>query len=56
MTTFIPSLTLPAVLFQTPAVAILFPIVLGSAVGYTVSRMSPEIPIYYVYEDPLLRP
>lgn len=42
MTTFIPSLTLPAVLFQTPAAAILFPIALGTAVGFTVQRRSPS--------------
>merc|ERR1711939_320312 len=36
MTTFIPSLTLPAALFANPAASILFPIALGTAVGFSV--------------------
>lgn len=35
---YIPSLTLPAKVFTSPAVAILVPIVLGSAVGYATQR------------------
>lgn len=42
MTTFIPSLTLPAALFANPAASILLPIALGTAVGYSVSRMFAE--------------
>lgn len=38
MTTFIPNLTLPAQVFSTPAISILLPVVLGAAVGYSVSR------------------
>lgn len=38
MTTFIPSLTLPAALFANPAASILFPIALGTAVGFSVRR------------------
>lgn len=41
MTTFIPNLTLPAQVFSTPAISILLPVVLGAAVGYSVSRTSP---------------
>lgn len=40
MTTFIPNLTLPAQVFSTPAISILLPVVLGAAVGYSVSRTS----------------
>lgn len=40
MTTYIPSLTLPGQLFAEPAVSILLPIVLGSGIGYAVSRKS----------------
>jgi hypothetical protein len=38
MTTFIPSLTLPAALFANPAASILFPIAMGTAVGFSVRR------------------
>jgi hypothetical protein len=41
MTTFIPSLTLPAAVFASPAYSILLPIALGTAVGFTVQRTSP---------------
>jgi translocator protein len=40
MTSFIPSLTLPAAVFANPAASILLPIALGTAVGFTVQRMS----------------
>jgi translocator protein len=39
MTTFIPSLTLPAAVFANPAASILLPIGLGTAVGFSVQRM-----------------
>jgi len=43
MTTFIPSITLPAAVFSNPAAAILLPICLGSAVGFGVSpKMSDD--------------
>lgn len=45
MTTFIPSLTLPAVLFQSPAAAILFPVTLGTAIGYAARRASSPTPL-----------
>lgn len=41
MTTFIPNLTLPDQVFSTPAISILLPVVLGAAVGYSVSRTPP---------------
>jgi hypothetical protein len=39
MTTFIPSLTLPAAVFANPAASILLPIGLGTVVGFSVQRM-----------------
>ena len=38
MTTYIPSITLPAMVFQNPAASILLPIALGTAVGFSVQR------------------
>ena len=38
MTTYIPSLTLPGQLFAQPALSILVPIALGTAVGFSVRR------------------
>lgn len=38
MTTFIPALTLPRQIFENPAASILFPVALGTAVGYGSSR------------------
>jgi benzodiazapine receptor len=38
MTTYIPSLTLPAALFNSPAVAILSPIAAGTAIGFSMQR------------------
>jgi translocator protein len=38
MTTFIPQLTLPFPLFDKPAAAILLPIALGTAVGFSTRR------------------
>jgi translocator protein len=40
MTTYIPSLTLPQQLFASPAAAVLFPLALGTGVGFSVSRES----------------
>ncbi|RFU34342.1 hypothetical protein B7463_g1995, partial [Scytalidium lignicola] len=40
MTTFIPSLTLPASVFANPAASVLLPIAVGSAVGFSVRRRS----------------
>jgi translocator protein len=38
MTTYIPSITLPAAIFANPAASILLPIALGTAVGFSVQR------------------
>ena len=38
MTTFIPSITIPAAIFANPAASILLPIALGTAVGYSCRR------------------
>lgn len=38
MTTYIPSLTLPSVLFENAAVSILLPIAAGTAVGFSTQR------------------
>jgi benzodiazapine receptor len=38
MTTYIPSLTLPFIAFEKPAVSILLPLALGNAVGYYTRR------------------
>lgn len=39
MTTYIPSLTLPGQIFAQPAASILLPVLLGTAVGFSVSRV-----------------
>jgi hypothetical protein len=47
MTTYIPSLTLPAMVFQNPAASILLPIALGTAVGFSVQRkVPPPSPVF----------
>lgn len=38
MTTYIPSLTLPTAVFLNPAVSLLLPVALGTAVGIGTSR------------------
>jgi benzodiazapine receptor len=38
MTTYIPSLTLPAAIFENAALSVLFPIVAGTAVGFSTQR------------------
>lgn len=44
MTTYIPQLTLPQFVFENPAVSILLPITLGTAVGFAVRRTSTPSP------------
>ncbi|TGO81598.1 hypothetical protein BPOR_1089g00030 [Botrytis porri] len=41
MTTFIPSLTLPAAIFANPSASVLLPVTLGSAIGFAVRRSKP---------------
>ncbi|EKD20787.1 uncharacterized protein L3040_004690 [Drepanopeziza brunnea f. sp. 'multigermtubi'] len=55
MTTFIPSITLPAALFANPAASILFPIALGTAVGYSVSPKKSQ-KTYMALKQPPYRP
>jgi len=55
MTTFIPSITLPAVFFQTPAVAILFPIAVGTGIGFAVSPKESQ-KTYLALKQPPYRP
>ena len=40
MTTFIPSITLPYVVFSNPAASVLLPVALGTAIGYNTNRES----------------
>jgi hypothetical protein len=40
MTAYIPSITLPAFIFERPAAAILLPLTLGNAIGYSTRRKS----------------
>jgi len=55
MTTYIPSLTLPSAIFASPAVSILFPIALGTAVGYSV-RPKETQKTYLALKQPPFRP
>jgi len=55
MTTFIPSLTLPAAIFANPAASILFPIALGTAVGFSV-RPKETQKTYLALKQPPYRP
>lgn len=42
MTTYIPSLTLPSAIFENAAISVLFPIVAGTAVGFSTQRKDNE--------------
>jgi hypothetical protein len=42
MTTYIPSLTLPSAIFENAALSVLFPIVAGTAVGFSTQRKDME--------------
>ncbi|GAB7328351.1 hypothetical protein MBLNU13_g00341t1 [Cladosporium sp. NU13] len=42
MTTYIPSLTLPSAIFENAAISILFPIVAGTAVGFSTQPVGPQ--------------
>ena len=48
MTTYIPSLTLPAQIFAQPAASILLPVALGTGIGFSISRITP----YNLYNPP----
>ncbi|OAA49285.1 translocator protein [Metarhizium rileyi] len=55
MTTFIQSLTIPSAVLQHPAAAVLLPIALGSAVGFSTSRTKTQ-KTYLALKQPPLRP
>lgn len=38
MTSYIPHLTLPSFIFEKPAISVLLPVALGTAVGYSTRR------------------
>ncbi|CAO2656975.1 Nn.00g057780.m01.CDS01 [Neocucurbitaria sp. VM-36] len=55
MTTYIPSLTLPGFVFENPAVAILLPVVCGTATGYATSPTASQA-TYHALKQPPLHP
>lgn len=55
MTTYIPSLTLPSIVFEQPAAAILLPVAAGTAVGFSTSPSSTQ-KTYLALRQPPLRP
>ncbi|RDL38582.1 putative Translocator protein like protein [Venustampulla echinocandica] len=55
MTTFIPSITIPAAVFANPAASILLPVALGTAVGFSV-RPTDTQKTYLALKQPPYRP
>ncbi|PKS06658.1 hypothetical protein jhhlp_007408 [Lomentospora prolificans] len=55
MTTFIPSITIPYVVFENPATSILLPVALGTAVGFGTRPSEPE-KTYEALKQPPYRP
>ncbi|KAI9694341.1 MAG: hypothetical protein M1820_008989 [Bogoriella megaspora] len=55
MTTHIPSITIPGFIFQQPAASIALPVVLGTAVGFSVSPKSTQEK-YLALKQPPLHP
>ncbi|KAF2459994.1 benzodiazepine receptor family protein-like protein [Lineolata rhizophorae] len=55
MTTHISSITLPAFVFEKPAVSLLLPVVLGNAVGLA-TRLDPNSKAYKSLKQPPLNP
>ncbi|TKA56071.1 hypothetical protein B0A55_12125 [Friedmanniomyces simplex] len=55
MTTHMPSLTLPTILFQQPAAAILLPVAIGTAIGFS-TRPADTQKTYLALRQPPLRP
>ncbi|KAL0938383.1 TspO/MBR family protein [Colletotrichum truncatum] len=55
MTTYIPSITIPTAVFQSPAASILLPVTLGLAVGYSTGRSQTQN-TYRSLRLPPLRP
>jgi hypothetical protein len=56
MTTYIPSITIPAAVFNSPAAAILLPVALGNAVGYLTRRKLKLKNLEHVYVYCILIP
>ncbi|KAA8573530.1 hypothetical protein EYC84_005115 [Monilinia fructicola] len=54
MTTFIPSLTLPAAIFANPTASILLPVTLGTAVGFAVSPKKTQKTYMALKQPPFL--
>ncbi|KAH8884504.1 TspO/MBR-related protein [Thozetella sp. PMI_491] len=55
MTTYIPHLTLPQAVFDSPAFAVLLPVVSGAAIGYA-TRPKETQKMYMAMKQPPLRP
>ncbi|EDU50449.1 translocator protein [Pyrenophora tritici-repentis] len=55
MTSYIPSLTLPSFVFENPAVAILLPVVCGTATGFAISPSVSQVQ-YKTLKQPPLHP
>ncbi|KAK3117940.1 hypothetical protein LTR53_000232 [Teratosphaeriaceae sp. CCFEE 6253] len=55
MTTYIPSLTLPTILFSNPAAAILLPVLAGSLIGFSIRPKEPKS-VSNALRQPPLRP
>lgn len=55
MTSYIPSLTLPASIFQSPAASVLLPIAAGTAIGFS-TRPKETQATYLALRQPPLRP
>ncbi|OQO04347.1 hypothetical protein B0A48_10958 [Cryoendolithus antarcticus] len=53
MTTYIPSLTLPAFIFENAAASILLPILLGTASGYVITRPDKTKQQYGTFKKPV---
>jgi len=55
MTTYIPSLTIPGIVFEKPALAILLPVILGTSIGFSI-RPSDTQKTYLALRQPPFRP
>lgn len=55
MTTYIPSLTIPGIVFEKPALAILLPVILGTSVGFSVQPRQTQ-KTYLALRQPPFRP
>lgn len=55
MTSYIPSLTLPSLVFENPAIAILLPVVCGTATGFAISPSVSQT-AYRTLKQPPLHP